>query len=112
MVSYLEYYCYKLQIRTDEENGTLHSGRLFQQYSVDQYIKLETQRLDFLLFNQDLFRTEVLSGLIDLLRLGEREVSNIGRKTFLSVSYAAPIHGRHCISTTFWKTRYFPNNDL
>ncbi|XP_059290852.1 uncharacterized protein LOC132044375 [Lycium ferocissimum] len=86
-VSCREYYCYKLQIRDDEENDTLHSGRVFQQFSVDQYIKVETQRLDFLLFNQDLFRIEVLAGLIDLLRLGEREASNIGRKTFLPASF-------------------------
>ncbi|XP_060182826.1 uncharacterized protein LOC132612749 [Lycium barbarum] len=34
-VSCREYYCYKLQIRDDEENDTLHSWRVFQQFSVD-----------------------------------------------------------------------------
>lgn len=53
----------------------------------NQYVKLETQRLDFILFNQDLFRTEILAGLIDLQRLGEREVSNIDRKIFLPVRF-------------------------
>jgi len=55
-VSCREYYCYKIQIRQKEPNETLHCGRLFQQYIVDQYIKLETQRLDFFSFNQNLFR--------------------------------------------------------
>ncbi|XP_019231846.1 PREDICTED: uncharacterized protein LOC109212634 [Nicotiana attenuata] len=56
VVSVREYYCYKLQMRNNDEDEILHTGRLFQQYSVDEYIKLETQRLDFVSFNQDLFR--------------------------------------------------------
>ncbi|KAG5570987.1 hypothetical protein H5410_060753 [Solanum commersonii] len=65
IVSYREYYCYKIQIRQKEPNKTLHSGRLFQQYIVDQYIKLEI--------------IEVLQGIIDILRYGERDASNIGK---------------------------------
>ncbi|XP_019265860.1 PREDICTED: uncharacterized protein LOC109243390 [Nicotiana attenuata] len=86
-VSCREYYCYKLQMRDNEENGVLHSGRLFQQYSVDEFIKVETQRLDFATFNQDLFRIYVLQGLLDILRLGEREASKIGKKKFLPTSF-------------------------
>ncbi|XP_015160967.1 uncharacterized protein [Solanum tuberosum] len=86
-VSCREYYCYKFQIRDEEPNETLHSGRLFQQYIVDQYIKLETQRLDFVSFNQDLFRVEAFQGIIDLLRQGERDASNIGRQKFLPGSF-------------------------
>ncbi|KAM3305691.1 hypothetical protein P3S67_012558 [Capsicum chacoense] len=46
-VSSREYYCYKFQIRDDENNEILHAGRLFQQYYVDELIKFETQRLNF-----------------------------------------------------------------
>lgn len=46
-VSVREYYCYKFQMREDKTDGTLHSGRLFQQLSVDAFIKLEIQRSDF-----------------------------------------------------------------
>ncbi|KAL3365177.1 hypothetical protein AABB24_010370 [Solanum stoloniferum] len=86
-VSCREYYCYKFQIRDEEPNETLYSGRVFQQYRVDQYIKLETQRLDFVSFNQDLFRVEAFQGIIDLLRQGERDASNIGRQKFLLGSF-------------------------
>ncbi|XP_075099108.1 uncharacterized protein LOC107798197 [Nicotiana tabacum] len=72
-VSVREYYCYKLQMRNDDEDEILHTGRIFQQYSVDEYIKLETQRLDFAAFNQDLFRTAMLEGLLDILRLEIKE---------------------------------------
>ncbi|XP_016472453.1 uncharacterized protein LOC107794475 isoform X3 [Nicotiana tabacum] len=86
-VSCREYYCYKLQMRDDEENGVLHAGRVFQQYSVDEFIKLETQRLDFYSFNQDLFRIDALAGILDVLRHGEREPCNIGRQSFLPTSF-------------------------
>ncbi|XP_060195086.1 uncharacterized protein LOC132624302 [Lycium barbarum] len=86
-VSVREYYCYKLQIRNDDEDEILHTGRVFQQYSVHGYIKLETQRLDFISFNQDLFRTDVLQGLRDILRLGERNSSNVGKQRFLPASF-------------------------
>lgn len=59
-VSVREYYCYKFQMRNDDEDEILHTGRLLQQYAVDVYIKLETQRLDFVFFNQDLFRMSIL----------------------------------------------------
>nr|XP_033513522.1 uncharacterized protein LOC108942840 isoform X2 [Nicotiana tomentosiformis] len=65
----------------------LVDGRLFQQYSVDEYIKLETPRLDFVSFNQDLFRMSVLQGLLNVLQLGERDASNVGKQTFLPNSF-------------------------
>ncbi|XP_075093689.1 uncharacterized protein LOC107772267 isoform X1 [Nicotiana tabacum] len=85
-VSCREYYCYKLQIR-DDENILLHAGRLFQQYIVDEWIKVETQRLDFATFNQDLFRFDVLGGLLDILRCGEREASQVGKQKILPLSF-------------------------
>ncbi|XP_016506237.1 uncharacterized protein LOC107824026 [Nicotiana tabacum] len=86
-ISCREYYCYKLQMRDNEENDVLHFGRLFQQYSVDEFIKIETQRLDFASFNQDLFRIDVLQGLLDILRLGEREASKTVKQNFLPTSF-------------------------
>ena len=85
-VSCREYYCYQLQMR-DDENIILHSGRLFQEYTVDQWIKIETQRLDFASFNPDLYRTDVLGGLLDVLRRGERNASQVGKHKFLPLSY-------------------------
>ena len=43
-----------------------HSGgRLFQQYLVDAYTKLESTRLDWVIRNQDKLRMETLQGLCD-----------------------------------------------
>jgi hypothetical protein len=46
-VSAREYYCFKLQVRKGLFNIILFGGRLFQQWAVDMYIKIETMRLDW-----------------------------------------------------------------
>ena len=46
-VSAREYYCFKLQVRKKLLNIILFGGRLFQQWAVDRYIKIESMRLDW-----------------------------------------------------------------
>lgn len=46
-VSIREYYAYKLQIRKHDKSCLFLFRRLLQQYIVDSYVKLETQRLAF-----------------------------------------------------------------
>jgi hypothetical protein len=46
-VSAREYYCFKVQVRKKLFNIILFGGRLFQQWAVDMYIKIETMRLDW-----------------------------------------------------------------
>jgi hypothetical protein len=46
-VSAREYYCFKLQVRKKLFNIILFGGRLFQQWAIDMYIKIETMRLDW-----------------------------------------------------------------
>nr|GMD60325.1 Cleavage stimulating factor 64 [Ipomoea batatas] len=57
-VSCREYYAYRFQIRPNDQSMLLHSGRLFQQFIVDTYIKIETQRLDYFRTQQRDVRTE------------------------------------------------------
>ena len=46
-VSVCDYYCYKFQIRPGIFNQILHGKRLFLQFVVDTYIKIESSRLDY-----------------------------------------------------------------
>ena len=39
--------CFRLQIRDREFNVMFHGGRLFQQWAVDMYVKVESMRLDW-----------------------------------------------------------------
>ncbi|XP_071913922.1 uncharacterized protein [Coffea arabica] len=86
-VSLREYYCYKLQIRDNDESWLLHFARLLQQYIVDQYVKLETQRLDFYRLQQEEIRREFLKGIIDALGSGESQASNVGQRIILPPSF-------------------------
>ena len=68
-VTIREFIVYRLQIRdSNKTRSILHlSGRLFQQYLVDQYAKWESNRLRWYKLNQQKFRTEIFSGLQDVV---------------------------------------------
>lgn len=62
------------QIRgVDNPNILLYGGRLLQQYVVDNYVKIETQKLRFIRANQDKIRAELYQGLQDCLAAGEND---------------------------------------
>lgn len=82
------YYAYKLQIRPN--NFLLRTTRLFQQWIVDTYIKLESTRLDYLRNNQSQLRAELYEGILDTMASGEREASNVGRRIVHPPSGSAP----------------------
>jgi hypothetical protein len=46
-------------------NSILYGKRLFQQFAVDTYVKIESSRLDFIRNNQDTVRADLYKGLID-----------------------------------------------
>jgi hypothetical protein len=56
-----EYYCFLMQVRKGLFNILLFGGRLFQQWVVDMYIKIESMRLDWYSSpaNQKLIRAEL-----------------------------------------------------
>ncbi|XP_071921822.1 uncharacterized protein [Coffea arabica] len=86
-VSAREYYCYRLQIRDNDDSMLLHTLRLFQQFVVGTYIKIETSRLDFHRKKQTEIRTEVLQGVIDSVAIGQTRGSTVGRRTILPSSF-------------------------
>lgn len=86
-VSVREYYAYKLQIRKNDKSFLLCFGRLLQQYIVDNYVKLETQRLDFFRSQQQEIRKEFLQGVVDAMASGETEGSRVGQRIVLPSSF-------------------------
>ena len=67
-VSAREYYCFKLQIREGQFNVFFHAGRLFQQFAVDMYVKVESMRLDWYVkpANQAIIRADLYQVSSDL----------------------------------------------
>nr|XP_027082380.1 uncharacterized protein LOC113704703 [Coffea arabica] len=86
-VSAREYYCYRFQIRDDDESMLLHCLRLLQQFSVDSYVKIETSRLDFHRHQQTVIRSEILQGVLDSVSIGQSEGSKVGRRIVLPSSF-------------------------
>ncbi|XP_074299006.1 uncharacterized protein LOC141630009 [Silene latifolia] len=78
IVSCRQYYCYKLQNRPG--NMLLRTGRCFQQYVVDMYVKIENTRLDYFRNNQETIRAELYQGILDTIGTGECRAANVGTR--------------------------------
>ena len=68
-ITLAEFYAYRLVTRALPSSRNVElphaAGRLFQQWIVDAYAKLESTRLDWVVRNQAKFRIETLQGLAD-----------------------------------------------
>lgn len=74
------YYAYMLMVRQDYYIH--HYGRLFQQYLVDCYVRIEGQRLTYFKNNQKKLRAELYSGIGD-----DSNPRQIGRSIILPSSF-------------------------
>jgi hypothetical protein len=86
-VAMREFISYRIQDRNDEYGNIVLSRRLFQQFVVDCFTMLETQRLNFIRKNQQTIRCDILSGLQEALTNGENDSSSLGRKIVLPASF-------------------------
>ena len=86
-VSMRDYYFYKFQMRPGIFNPILYSKRLFQQFAVDTYIKIESSRLDYICNHQDDIRADLYQGLVDSLHAGEGRVEVVGKRIVMPSSF-------------------------
>ncbi len=84
-VTQMQFYSYRLQIRNGD--WIQSAGRLYQQYIVDQYAKIEQNRLNYLRQNQSELRTEFYQGAIDAMHAGDN-TDNIGRRIILPSTFS------------------------
>nr|XP_027109221.1 uncharacterized protein LOC113729090 [Coffea arabica] len=82
-----EYYCYKFQMCQIDKSLLLHCGRLFQQFCIDTYVKIESARLDFHRNRQRQIRTDVYQGILDSIANGETSASNVSKRIYLPASF-------------------------
>ena len=72
-VTMLQFYAYRLAIR--KCFSAIHRSRkLFQQYLVDAYVKIESQSLDCVCRNQQQLQVKCYQGLIDQLQIQEEDL--------------------------------------
>lgn len=91
-VSSINYYSYRLMVRQNEDNYILKCRRLFHQYVVDMYVKIETEQLLFIRLNHTKLRSEEYIHLRDAIN-ADGNAQNIGRMTILPATYVgSPRH--------------------
>lgn len=84
-VTQMQFYSYRLQVR--DGDWIQSASRLYQQYIVDQYAKIEQNRLNYLRQNQSTLRTEYYQGAVDAIHAGD-SVNNIGHRIILPSSFS------------------------
>ncbi|KAF7814060.1 uncharacterized protein G2W53_028029 [Senna tora] len=81
-----DYYSYMLQIRDGRDNLLLRGCRLLQQYAVDIFLKMETQKFRWVRNNQSKIRAEMYNGLQDSFEAGINISGHLGRRIILPSS--------------------------
>jgi hypothetical protein len=82
-----DYYCCKFEMRHSIFNPILHGKRLFQQFAVDTYIKIESNRLEYISKHQTQLWADLYQGLWDSLLEGETRGAQTRKWTILYKSF-------------------------
>ena len=69
-VSARQYYCYMLQSRKNCFNQFFHGRRLFQQYILDMWAKIQQFELIWIRNNQKKIRSDLYYGVVDITNRG------------------------------------------
>lgn len=85
-ISLKEFISFRLFDRNEEGGLLMHCGRLLQQFIVDAYVMIDTQRLQWIRYNQHILRVENYRDLSDAANRGDAS-SSTGRRIVLPSSY-------------------------
>ena len=94
----LKYYRYRLMPQSGQTFNTIHRmGRLFQQYVVDMYAKIECARLSFICHNQSKLRADLYQGLTDAVQGSDGHIdgSQIGKRIILASIFTGSARYQH-----------------
>ncbi|XP_052116477.1 uncharacterized protein LOC110279984 [Arachis duranensis] len=84
--------CFRLQMREDEESIIHKSRRLFQQFVVDSFSMIESQRLYEIRNKQNTIRGKFLQGIEEAMHRGDVDASSIGTRVILPSSFTGGKH--------------------
>nr|KAJ0194029.1 hypothetical protein LSAT_V11C800414390 [Lactuca sativa] len=82
-----EFFAYRIQDRVNVFSLILNSRRLFQQFLVDAYMMIETERLYYIRNQQKVLRCESYETLRNIQSDGRTDISNIGKRVILPSSF-------------------------
>lgn len=93
-VSAMSFYAYRIMLRHNNHNHLHHFRSLFNQFLVDMYAKIESERLSFIRNNQSKLRAENYIHLQDALRKDEN-INEIGKLVILPSSFTGGYRYMH-----------------
>ena len=91
----------------------LRAKRLFQQYLVDAYCKIETERLHFLRREQTVLRADCYQDFWDAILDRDGDPNNVGRRIILPSTFTGGLHYMHeCQQDSMSYVRNYGHPDL
>ena len=85
-ISAMEFYAYRMMMRCSSFNFLLRSRGLFQQFIVDMYAKIESERLRYIRLNQRTLRVEQYAHLRDAV-INDGNIADMGQLIILPSSF-------------------------
>ncbi|XP_035831868.1 uncharacterized protein LOC110869885 [Helianthus annuus] len=82
-----EFFAYRIQDRHNKFSLILNARRLFQQFLVDAYTMIESERLNFIRFQQIKLRSDSLNSLKNVQEVGQSDLSHTGQPVILPSSF-------------------------
>jgi hypothetical protein len=95
-VTPMQYYAYRLMNRDRDVSILQKGGRLLQQYVVDQYAKIEQERLNYARTHQKELRAELYKGVVDATHAGD-SASDIGQRIVLPATFNGSPREMHAL---------------
>jgi hypothetical protein len=85
-VSQLQFFQWHIHTRPQQMSVLFYTGRLLQEYTLDMWVTVESNRLRFIRTNQSTIRAETYQGLADAVNTG-LSAEHIGRQVILPSSF-------------------------
>lgn len=86
-VTMREFFAFRIQHRVGESPTLVMSGRLFQQFLVDAYTMIESNRLRYIWLNQKNLRSEHYEKIVQSAEKGDCNLSTQGKRIFIPSSF-------------------------
>ena len=86
-ISMRQFFAFRLHARKNESHSLLHSRRLFQQFLVDAYTTIESNRLRYLRFNQPTLRSDTYDSIKESENKGKVDMSDQGSEFVLPATF-------------------------
>ncbi|XP_022007909.1 uncharacterized protein LOC110907201 [Helianthus annuus] len=87
MCTMREFFAYRLQDRVDKFSVIRNAKRLFQQFVVDAYTMIESERLFYIRRQQTHLRSETVQNIQNANNAGKKDMSKIGTRIFIPSSF-------------------------